>query len=277
MGVKYFGQFLLERGLVRPEELRRAIALQQERNFDLGKICTTLGFLSHENAERLNQQQRFVDKRFGELAIAEKLMTTAQLEQALRVQERAHLPLGRALVEIKAFDGAALDRALAEFKDDQAPFSQVETERLAMPPEVTQPELAQIYVDLCKKLLARVARVQTKAEVPTLTTAPVTASVIAAQRLGPMTAHLGFSDAIARQVMTALLGFSPNQPSRRDDEEGTRDFLNVVTVNVASKLAERGKKHDVLDAMVVTAFPARALHCPLVVPGDATIALVLAF
>lgn len=280
MGVKYFGQFLVERSVVDAAALNEALALQARRNRDLGVICAALGFLSQKDADRLNARQRLVDKRLGELALEEKLMTEAQLEQALLTQKRDHLPLGAALIELNKIDRATLERALSDFHLDQAPFA---VDRIEVPSSVPAADAASAYLDLLRTLLFRVARVQGKLAKPCVVEpGDIRGEVIASQRLTGITsftAYLSFSNRGARELMSALLGFEPNQPTRDDDRDAVKGFLHLLSTHVTARLTER--RQTVEESIAHTTAPHAngkvILVCVCTTAANDEIVLTLAF
>jgi general secretion pathway protein E len=54
---KFLGQMLIEAGLLPPDDLQRALALQRERKDRLGKIITDLGFISQQDLVAVLSQQ----------------------------------------------------------------------------------------------------------------------------------------------------------------------------------------------------------------------------
>jgi hypothetical protein len=280
MGVKYFGQFLRERNLVSDDQLQRAIRVQAEKNMDLGEICHRLGFLSRETAVRLNMKQRLVDRRFGELAIADGVLTEAQLEEALQAQRSAHVPLGEALVQIGAIDGPTLTKELAAFALDQAPYY---VDAVALPPQVPEPDAAEAFFDLCKKLLLRVARVQSKiGPIEWLPSARISGHVVVSQAIAgpsPFTACVAASPMVARQLLHGLLGFAPDNATLEDERQALLEFVNVVSTNATTKLSKLGKRYSPGVSQVGAAFVPTTksmLRCPLHSVGDDAL-IVLCF
>ena len=204
------------------------------------------------------------------LALTCLLLSGCASEKALQTQKRNHLLLGMALIQTGALDEATLERLHAEFKLDQAPY---QTAALELPSAVPGPDAAMAFVDLSRKLLQRVARLQTKFDGPvTLSQQGFEAQTIASQRVEgakPFTCWLGVNSGVAHVLTEGLLGFAPDKPTHEDDQETTRDFLHVVSVNVATKLTQSGSRYLAQPAAVQSVAPAaRALTCRLHAAGD---------
>ena len=52
MAVKFFGQFLVEQGIVTGEALLNAINLQDKNNLKLGEMAVAMGLITPENIQR---------------------------------------------------------------------------------------------------------------------------------------------------------------------------------------------------------------------------------
>lgn len=264
MGVKYFGQFLRDRGVVTEPALQKALELQALHNLDLGKICERLGFLSPAAVARLQQQQRTVDRRIGELAVASGLMSEAQLDEALAAQKSQHVPLGEALVQIGALSPARLTEELAAFSADQSPYL---IEALEIPAGVPDRDAAEACIDLARKLLLRLARVQTKLGALTwMPAAKVDGYILAVQPLAgptPMTLVVSLSTMAARQVLHGMLGFAPDNATIDDERGALVELVSVISSHAVAKLAKLGKTFEVgaVESPAVYAPAHRSMLC----------------
>ena len=150
-----FGRIALKKGLLREEDLCRALYLQDElRVFGvprpLGQVLRDAGFLGQAevetvlNLQRINQLRRDA-KRFGKVVVHNGLATAADVERAREQarEERFRRPLGEVLVELGALTekaSRAVERALgtrARHADDSDEGAPVEV--LAVPPDEEDP------------------------------------------------------------------------------------------------------------------------------------------
>lgn len=246
MAVKFFGQYLVEKGVVSRETLLKAIELQESVNLNFGDIALSLGFLSKVDIERVNQAQRTEDLRFGDMAFKMGLLTQEKLQQVLTKQKNGHLYIGEALVKVGGLSEAELVRHLEEFKADQAPYI---TERVTMPAGVPNPEIWEMTADLTYKMLTRVARLTFRPgpcrAADSLNKQEVTATI---DFIGDITARYIFtvSGGVRARIAAAIL----NEASVEKEPEEVLDdtvmeFVNVVCGNIAAKAAQLGRTMDI--------------------------------
>ena len=159
MSVKFFGQFLIERGEIDAGQLREALECMQARNRSLGDLAIAAGLLAPEDAARLNAAQRKVDRPFGELAVAKGLLSREILERLVRHQREARLPLGEALVVLGHLSATRLGALLDQFKIDQSPY---ETGQRSLPSALVGVRIAALTLDLLPRFCMRVAHLYVK-------------------------------------------------------------------------------------------------------------------
>lgn len=251
MSVKFFGQYLLERGVVTRAQLLEALDLQDARNLRLGDYAVRRGYLTDAQSEKINRVQLTEDKRFGEIAVEQGFLTEAQVQELLVLQQNDYLMLGEALLERGVLDRATLEKELKIFKEDQERYL---TDEVIFPPGIRDPSLLSIPIDLTAKILMRIANVTSKIgegerserpPVPRLVT-------VAVELCGDLEATyvLSLSKDISRKVALPMLGEDPG-----DDEEtivdSVRELCNVICGNSAAKLAQLGKRVEIRPPSVI--------------------------
>jgi len=157
MAAKFFGQFLLESGLIDSQQLLRALELQRESNPVLGELAQARGWLTATQAERINERQRAQDKRFGDIAEELGLLTQAQVGELLDEQKSRRRFFGEILVDEGMLSRRQVDAALAEHQNDRADAVQSLAAGVAGHP---LGGLASRAVDTCAKLFPRLVKVQ---------------------------------------------------------------------------------------------------------------------
>jgi len=247
MSVKFFGQYLIERGEIDAGQLREALERMQERNLSLGDLAIAAGLLSPEDATHLNAAQREVDRPFGELAVAKGLFSREMLERLVRHQKETRLPIGEALVALGHLSATRLGALLDQFKSDQSPF---ETGRRLLPAPLVGVRIAALALDLLPRFCLRVARVHVKlAPARPQTRDPglrhrVMLAVQGAQRL-----EIGL--AAEREVATAFAAGVSGAAGQSLDaslvsdnlslvSDGLGEFLNLLVSNAAAALEREG-------------------------------------
>lgn len=121
---KFFGQYLIERRLVTPTELARALDGQSRQNMPLGALALERGILAPEQVEAVLDRQLVTDAPFGQVAVELGLLSPAAVDQLMRLQLRDHLYLGQALVDTGVLDAAVLARELRAFHAENAGLEQ---------------------------------------------------------------------------------------------------------------------------------------------------------
>lgn len=99
MAAKFFGQFLLEQGLIHRDQLLTALEIQHASNPILGELAQARGMLDAVQARTINDHQRREDKRFGDIAQALGLLSAAQVDELLAQQKAQRKLFGEILIE----------------------------------------------------------------------------------------------------------------------------------------------------------------------------------
>lgn len=114
MAAKFFGQFLLEKGVITSAQLLRALDVQRTSNPALGELAVARGMLSESQAQTINERQRREDKRFGDIAQAMGLLTSDEVGALLDEQKARRKLFGEILVEEGMLSRAQLEAELRE-------------------------------------------------------------------------------------------------------------------------------------------------------------------
>ncbi len=243
MAVKFFGQYLLERGLVSREKLLEAIELQKTTNLKFGEMALEMGFLREAGIERVHQAQRAEDLRFGDVALRLGLMSEAQVEQVLTRQENSYLYIGKALLEVGALSEEQLEKHLEDFRQDQAPFV---LDAVTVPTGVPGAQVWEVLADLTYKMLTRIASLPYKAS-PCRTIDRLEGNaVIAAMELhGSVSAKYLFSASEGVQKAIARTMWREDEVEEGPQEildDSVMEYVNIVCGNAAGKAAQLGFK-----------------------------------
>lgn len=113
---QYFGNYLLGKGFIKPEQLADALEYQRSTHVKLGVIAINAGYMTPSQVEHVHKLQRKIDKRFGELAIEQGYINNEQLDIMLNTQRQGHLMLGQALVDRGHLTMEQLQWALEGYK-----------------------------------------------------------------------------------------------------------------------------------------------------------------
>ncbi|MFD0676514.1 MULTISPECIES: hypothetical protein [unclassified Paenibacillus] len=118
MFAQYFGQYLLNQGLLSASELKQAISMQKLTRVKLGVLAINYGYMSAAQVETVHQIQMKLDKKFGEIAIELNFLSEEIVSSLLDSQQNAHLALGQVLIDqgIMTYEGFA--DALEQYKKE---------------------------------------------------------------------------------------------------------------------------------------------------------------
>lgn len=115
---QYFGHYLLNKNLLSPKQLERALELQKTTHVKLGVLSVNAGYMNAAQVEETHQKQMQLDKRFGEIAIELGYLTEEQLETLLSSQKYSHLLLGQVLIDEGMMTLEEFSSALQSYKDE---------------------------------------------------------------------------------------------------------------------------------------------------------------
>lgn len=99
MSNKFFGQYLLELGIINKHELLLAIDLQKASHLSLGEIAINKGYLTQGEATAINLEQQRTDERFGSLAVSMGHLISKQVSELFIMQQNLRKFFGEVLVE----------------------------------------------------------------------------------------------------------------------------------------------------------------------------------
>jgi hypothetical protein len=95
---RFFGQFLIRRGVITPAQLAAGLEYQQRINRSLGTIAVEKNYLGVSEVGRILEQQRSWDLPFGEIGERLSLLTSRQHRLLVKEQQRSFIYLGEALL-----------------------------------------------------------------------------------------------------------------------------------------------------------------------------------
>ncbi|WP_429884568.1 chemotaxis protein CheX [Geoalkalibacter halelectricus] len=246
MAVKFFGQFLVERGAVDPEKLLAAIDLQERTNLKFGEMALAMGLISAADVERVHDAQRGEDLRFGDMAVKLGILSTEQMQQVLTRQKNNHLYIGEALVKIGALSSARVEELLEAFKADQAPYL---ASQVVIPAGVSNPAIWEMTADLTYKMLTRVANLAFRPGPCTLTQTLDAKHLAAAMDFsGSLRGRylLAVSAGVQQAIARAILKESDVSGEPKEVLDDTlMEFINIVCGNVAAKATQFGHSLEI--------------------------------
>lgn len=229
MAAKFFGQFLLEKGLIDKDQLLSALEAQRASNPVLGEMAVSLGLLTPDQAEKINEHQRREDRRFGDIAQALGFLTEAQVDELLARQKAERKLFGEILLEQGALTRAQLDTELKLHQSGREDAMKALEIGIAGHP---LEDLATAAINTYTKLFPRIVKASCPfsslvTEASALTAYPVTAHVrITGDRSFTLAVACGM-DAM-RGVAAAFVGIRPEDCDDALARDALGEYLNVV-------------------------------------------------
>jgi CheY-specific phosphatase CheX len=243
MGVKFFGQFLIDCGEVDAGHVREALNFMDAENPAIGQIAIAQGFMQAQDVIRVNAEQRNRDVSFGDLAVDMGLLANDQLVEVLQRQGSRRIPIGQALVRLGHVETDRLGQLLDAYKADQAQF---DTSEIALPDGLASHRVTRYVLELLPRFMMRVARIQVKVgeihvveQIPEFAEVQVSVPINGARGLEvALVSDFEFAEALA----TASSGLDPRDLDVEMLADGVGEFLNVLCGNAGSAMAKDGHR-----------------------------------
>lgn len=245
MPARFFGQFLLERGVVTGEALLTAIEYQSSHNLKLGELAVREGLLTQGDADQINREQRRQDAQFGQVALSLNKLTPDQIDRLAAKQKQSHIFIGEALVAVQAIGKAQLAEELAAYKQEQDRDRLQAVEAMNAIPWAVGPTYATL-VQLTARLLRRVADIITKegASREHADRLPAAEVQVAVGFTGGWQGEfiLRLPAALARRIASRMLDEA--QPSPELVIDAVKEFANIACGQMCAALSVGGAAHD---------------------------------
>jgi CheY-specific phosphatase CheX len=247
MGIKFFGQFLLERRVISAEELLEAVEYQEAENLKFGDYALSKGYLDAMDVRRLNDEQRRTDMMIGELAVKLRMMSSEQVDELLTRQRNDHMFIGEALVRKGTITPDILEKELERFKEDQKDYTPW---KITVPEGLKDSGTVSDIVDLTQKLLRRMAQVEVKVgEGVVVSEGPgenfSVVSVLLTGNLQQFEYVLSVPREVATRIASGILDWEASSEPDEIVADGVREFCNIVCGNVIARLAKRGMSVEI--------------------------------
>lgn len=241
MGMKFFGQFLIESLEVDPPALRAALDLMESENLTLGELAVRAGFAIEADCRRVNGEQRRLDRPFGELAQEMGVLNSIELEELLQNQLETRINVGDALVRLGTLTRDRLNELEDQFKRDQG---EIDYSEVRLPEPLEGNRLAKSLVEMVPRYCMRVARLEARVEhgvdiTRTDSDMILVASLIMVGNPG-IEMHLMSELSFARKLSAGIASLPEASLTAELCLDGLGEFLNVLAGNAMSSLEADG-------------------------------------
>jgi hypothetical protein len=227
MAAKFFGQFLLEKGVLDAAQLLRALDVQRASNPALGEIAVARGMLTEAQAQSINERQRREDRRFGDIAQSMGLLTDGEVGQLLDEQKSRRKLFGEILVEEGMLDRERLEAELRLHQGEREDAFRSLDSTIAAHRLGTRVSNA---IGTCNKLFPRILRTQCQfSSVIAATGLPdcAASAIVRVAATRPLVIGLACDLPTMRNIGTAFV----SMPAGACDDDLARDAMGEL-VNV---------------------------------------------
>lgn len=122
MYTQFFGNFLLGRNIVTPEQLIEAIDKGATSHFKLGTLAMYHNLMTAGEVDDIIVAQTHEDKPFGELAVERHYLTEEQVSHLLSEQSPEYLLLGQTLIDQGVITIADLENLIIDYESEHEIF-----------------------------------------------------------------------------------------------------------------------------------------------------------
>ncbi|MCI9124551.1 MAG: chemotaxis protein CheX [Eubacterium sp.] len=122
MYTQFFGNFLLGRNIVTPEQLVEAIGKESTSHIKLGTLAMYHNLMTANEIDDIVVAQTHEDKQFGELAIERHYLTEEQVNRLLSEQSPEYLLLGQILIESGIITNSELEDLIIDYESEHEIF-----------------------------------------------------------------------------------------------------------------------------------------------------------
>ncbi len=116
---KFFGNFLLNQGVLTAEQVKNVLDLMDRTKVRVGTMAIKRGLLTGDQVTEIVHLQKQKDMRFGEIAVDLGYLKKEQIEELLNIQsEESTLQFGQAAVDLDYLSYGKLEAEMKEFEGE---------------------------------------------------------------------------------------------------------------------------------------------------------------
>ncbi|HWP22566.1 MAG TPA: chemotaxis protein CheX [Candidatus Binatia bacterium] len=242
MSMRFFGQYLLEKGRITSQQLLDALECQKSVTAPIGALALERGLLTAEQIRQILQQQKKTNQLFGEIAVALGFLTQAQLDRLLDTQEISHrAKLGEVLVSKQYMTLETLEKELKEYNREAEKFA---AEVSAAFSNVAHTRIVKTFTDLMLVMFTRfgkqdiiIERCETGKEKVRLF------RWVISQKIAGEDVEFNCLLSVPPKLLLQMASTMLDEPVSTPDElalDATKEFVNIANGNACAKLSEDG-------------------------------------
>lgn len=112
----YFGKYLVDNGIISQSEYENVMTLQQQTRVKLGLIAVAEKLLTTKQAEEINDIQKRMDQRFGDIAIEKGYLLNEEVTYLLNMQGNSYMKSVQVLTDSNILNIKEIENHLENFK-----------------------------------------------------------------------------------------------------------------------------------------------------------------
>lgn len=117
---RIFASYLVQSQLLTEKNLDDIFSCQDKKRVRLGVIAMSEKLMTIDQVEEVNQEQAVCDKRFGDIAIEKGYLNQEQVSRLLFLQGNVFLAFMQAIIDNKLLTMAQMDQALDKYQKDNS-------------------------------------------------------------------------------------------------------------------------------------------------------------
>lgn len=251
MSAKFFGQYLLEKGKITPQQLMDAVNHQKGIHAPLGALAMEKDMLTAVQVRKIHEQQKKTDRRFGELAVDMGFLIQPQVDELLDTQTHRKVLLGEALVLKGYITVEELEKELKSYKEEQEKIS---SEVSAFLSKVLHKDIVEVYTDIVIKMFSRFGNQALKIEQCETGKKKVRLlDYVIAQRIEGDNLELTFLLCVPQKFLLSMASTMLNKTIAEMSDlviDAAMEFVNITTGNGCAKLSGKGMNFKMLPPVV---------------------------
>lgn len=126
---QYFGNYIVEKNIISQAQLDDIMSGKQALTVKLGLIAVSEKLLTATQAEELNELQKQMDKRFGDIAVEKGYLLKEEVNYLLNLQGSPYVKFVQALTDSGLMTIGEVEKVLESFKKDNG-FSDTDLEAI---------------------------------------------------------------------------------------------------------------------------------------------------
>jgi DNA-binding response OmpR family regulator/CheY-specific phosphatase CheX len=241
MGMKFFGQYLLEKGVITKDQLLKAVEYKKSLNLSMEELAVKKGLLSKEQVDKIHSLQKDdLDRDFADIVEEQEFLGRKELDDLYKEQEQRRVYIGQALVAQGALAPDQLSDNLREFKEEQEKDEWAIATKLE---GLRNKLVVKTFVNFTMKIFQKVVRetVKLKECLPSVDNFNLRDYTLQQKIFGDMEMYfiLNLSQDLCLKVAANMFGKEVKEmgPIEKD---AMKEFLNVISGNCCAKLSNVG-------------------------------------